>query len=72
MVTLNVYADIEPMSKIQNMLRVSPSLWRGYLGLRVDPGPMFKQKIREAIETLEDIDDLLLCFEGWGGNLDSR
>ena len=35
MVTLNVYADIEPMSKIQNMLRVSPSLWRGYLGLRV-------------------------------------
>ncbi len=72
MVTLNVYADIEPMSKIQNMLRVSPSLWRGYLGLRVDPGPMFQQKIREAIETLEDIDDLLLCFEGWGGNLDSR
>ena len=54
------------------MLRVSPSLWRGYLGLRVDPGPMFQQKIREAIETLEDIDDLLLCFEGWGGNLDSR
>lgn len=72
MVTLNVYADIEPMSKIQNMLRVSPSLWRGYLGLRVDPGPMFQQKIREVIETLEDIDDLLLCFEGWGGNLDSR
>ena len=72
MVTLNVYADIEPMSKFQNMLRVSPSLWRGYLGLRVDPGPMFQQKIREAIETLEDIDDLLLCFEGWGGNLDSR
>ena len=72
MVTLNVYADIEPMSKIQNMLRVSPSLWRGYLGLRVDPGPMFQQKIREAIETLEDIDDLLLCFEGWGGNLNSR
>lgn len=28
MVTLNVYADIEPMSKIQNMLRVLPSLWR--------------------------------------------
>ena len=26
MVTLNVYADIEPMSKIQNMLRVSPAL----------------------------------------------
>ena len=52
MVTLNVYADIESMSKIQNMLRVSPSLWRGYLGLRVDPDPMFQQKIREAIETL--------------------
>lgn len=67
MVTLNVYVDIEPMSKIQNMLRVSPSLWRGYLGLRVDPGPMFQQKIREVIETLEDIDDLLLCFEGWDG-----
>ena len=41
MVTLNVYVDIEPMSKIQN------------LSLRVDPGPMFQQKIREAIETLE-------------------
>lgn len=26
MVTLNVYADIEPMSKIQNMLLVSPAL----------------------------------------------
>ena len=39
MVTLNVYVNIEPMSKIQNMLLVSPSLWRGYLGLRVDPGP---------------------------------
>ena len=51
MVTLAVYVDIEPMPKIQNMLRVSPSLWRGYLGLRVDPGPMFQQKIREAIET---------------------
>ena len=25
-VTLNVYADIEPMSKIQNMLRVAPAL----------------------------------------------
>ena len=32
MVTLNVYADIEPISKIHNMLRVSPCLWRGYLG----------------------------------------
>ena len=53
MVTLNVYVNIEPMSKIQNMLRVSPSLWRGYLGLRADPDPMFQQKIREAIETLE-------------------
>ena len=26
MVTFNVYADIEPMSKIQNMLRVAPAL----------------------------------------------
>ena len=26
MVTLNVYVDIEPMSKIQNMLHVSPAL----------------------------------------------
>ena len=26
MVTLNVYADIEPMSKIQNMLRAAPAL----------------------------------------------
>ena len=52
-VTLNVYADIEPISKIHNMLRVSPCLWRGYLGLRVDPGPMFQQRIQEAIETLQ-------------------
>lgn len=28
MVTLNVYADIEPMSKIQSMLRVAPCLAR--------------------------------------------
>ena len=117
MVTLNVYVDIEPMSKIQNMLRVSPNLWRGYLSLGVDPGPMFQQKIRQAIETLkafgygisepddrnvlirdvqtisrlypteyaavlraipteatvvEDVDDLLLGADGWGGNLDPR
>ena len=26
MVTLNVYADIEPMPKIQSMLRVAPAL----------------------------------------------
>ncbi len=26
MVTLNAYVDIEPMSKIQNMLRVAPAL----------------------------------------------
>ena len=56
MATLNVYVDIEPMSKIQNMPRVSPSLWRGYLGLRVDPGPMFQQKIREAIEAIETLE----------------
>ena len=56
MVTLNVYVDIESMPKIQNMLRVSPSLRRDYLGLRVDPGPMFQQKIREAIETPEAFD----------------
>ena len=36
MVTLSVYVAIEPMSKIQNMLRVSSSLWRGHLGLRVN------------------------------------
>ncbi len=36
MVTLSVYVAIEPMSKIQNMLRVPSSLWRGHLGLRVD------------------------------------
>lgn len=53
MITLNVYADIEPISKVHNMLRVSPSLWRGYLGLRVDPEPMFERKIQEAIETLQ-------------------
>ena len=33
MVTLNVYADIEPMSKIQNMLRMAPAL-RGKSGRR--------------------------------------
>ena len=53
MATLNVYADIEPISKIHNMLHATPCLWRGHLGPRVDPGPMFQQKIREAIETLE-------------------
>lgn len=53
MVTLNVYTDIEPISIIHNMLRVSPCLWRGYLGLRVDPGPMFQQRIQESIETLQ-------------------
>ena len=26
MVTLNIYADIEPMPKIQSMLRVAPAL----------------------------------------------
>ena len=26
MVTLNIYDDIEPMPKIQNMLRVAPAL----------------------------------------------
>lgn len=53
MVTLNAYADIEPISKIHNMLRVSPCLWRGHLGLQVDPGPMFQQRIQESIETLQ-------------------
>lgn len=53
MVTLNVYTDIEPISKIHNMLRASPCLWRGHLGPRVDPGPMFQQRIQESIETLQ-------------------
>ena len=53
MVTLNVYADIEPISKIHNMLRATPCLWRGHLGPRVDPGPMFQQRIQESIETLQ-------------------
>lgn len=53
MVTLNVYTDIEPISIIHNMLRVSPCLWRGHLGPRVDPGPMFQQRIKESIETLQ-------------------
>jgi hypothetical protein len=52
MATLNVYADIEPISKIHNMLRATPCLWRGHLGPRVDPGPMFQQRIQESIETL--------------------
>ena len=53
MATLNVYADIEPISKIHNMLRATPCLWRGHLGPRVDPGPMFQQRIQEPIETLQ-------------------
>ena len=53
MATLNVYADIEPISKIHNMLRATPCLWRGHLGPRVDPGPMFQQRIQESIETLQ-------------------
>ncbi len=47
MATLNVYADIEPISKIHNMLRATPCLWRGHLGPRVDPGPMFQQSPTE-------------------------
>lgn len=53
MATLNVYADIEPISKIHNMLRATPCLWRGHLGPRVNPGPMFQQRIQESIETLQ-------------------
>lgn len=53
MATLNVYADIEPISKIHNMLHATPCLWRGHLGPRVDPGPMFQQRIQESIETLQ-------------------
>ena len=53
MATLNVYADIEPISKIHNMLRATPCLWRGHLGPRVDPGPMFQQRIQGSIETLQ-------------------
>lgn len=53
LITLNVYADIEPISKIHNMLRATPCLWRGHLGPRVDPGPMFQQRIQESIETLQ-------------------
>ena len=53
MATLSVYADIEPISKIHNMLRATPGLWRGHLGPRVDPGPMFQQRIQESIETLQ-------------------
>ena len=53
MATPNVYADIEPISKIHNMLRATPCLWRGHLGPRVDPGPMFQQRIQESIETLQ-------------------
>lgn len=53
MATLNVYADIEPISKIHNILRATPCLWRGHLGPRVDPGPMFQQRIQESIETLQ-------------------
>ena len=55
MATLNVYADIEPISKIHNMLRATPCLWRGHLGPRVDPGPMFQQRIQESIETLQAV-----------------
>ena len=53
LITLNVYADIEPISKIHNMLRATPCLWRGHLGPRVDPDPMFQQRIQESIETLQ-------------------
>lgn len=35
-------------------------------------GEAVGQRCREEVEAVEDIDDLPLCFEGWGGNLDSR
>ena len=57
MATLNVYADIEPISKIHNMLRATPCLWRGHLGPRVDPGPMFQQRIQESGYGITEPDD---------------
>lgn len=51
-VTLNVYADVDPLSKQHNMIMVSPNLWGGYLGLHIDPGPMFAQRVDEAKELL--------------------
>ena len=41
MATLNVYADIEPISKIHNMLRATPCFGAG-TSPRVDPGPAFQ------------------------------
>lgn len=35
-------------------------------------GEAVDQRCREGVEAVEDIDDLLPCFEGWDGNLDSR
>ena len=37
----------------ENDVRATPCLWRGHLGPRVDPGPMFQQRIQESIETLQ-------------------
>ena len=39
----------------------------------LDPGgEAVGQRGREGVEAVEDVDDLLLCFEGWDGTLDSR
>lgn len=35
-------------------------------------GEAVDQRCRKGVEAVEDIDDLLPCFEGWDGNLDSR
>lgn len=35
-------------------------------------GKAVGQRGREGVEAVEDVDDLLLSFEGWDGNLDSR
>ena len=52
-VTLNVYADIDPLSKQHNMAIVAPGLWSGFSGVELNKSEADIQRIREAIEFLK-------------------
>ena len=55
--------------EVEQAVAVVPVLLMTCLDL---DGKAVGQRGREGVEAVEDVDDLLLCFEGWDGNLDSR
>ena len=50
--TLDVYVDIDPLSKQHNMAHPSPGLWRGHARVEAEPAPMFSRKIGESVDLL--------------------